>query len=132
MHDRINERRVKCAYNSKEDPFYLCQRFTEVQNNPVYQQIVDLQEKIKWLQRNNDPWNVAVKNLLEENESLFSADIRTTLMPPSLKLPDLKYNGMRGLAEYLETYKSWMELNLKLNDFQFWAVVINLTGIARL
>ncbi|KAL5555515.1 hypothetical protein UlMin_037751 [Ulmus minor] len=113
------------------EPLYLRQRFAEIQNNPVYQQIADLQEQIERLQRNNDPRNVAVKNLLEETESPFSEDIRAAPMPPRLKLPDLKYDGTGDPAEHLETYKSWMELNSATNAFQCRAFVITLTGIAR-
>ncbi|KAL5564268.1 hypothetical protein UlMin_027432 [Ulmus minor] len=39
-------------------------------------------------------------------------------MPPRLKLPNLKYDGTGDPAEYLETYKSWMELNSASNIFQ--------------
>ncbi|KAL5553184.1 hypothetical protein UlMin_040585 [Ulmus minor] len=113
------------------EPLYLRQRFAEIQNNPVYQQIADLQEQIERLQRNNDPRNVAVKNLLEETESPFSEDIRAAPMPPRLKLPDLKYDGTGDPAEHLETYKSWMELNSAMNAFQCRAFVITLTGIAQ-
>ena len=90
-----------------------------------------MQEQIERLQRNNDPQNVAVKNLLEEIESPFSEDIRAARMPPRLKLPDLKYDGTVDPAKHLETYKSWMELNSATNAFQCRAFVIFLTGIAR-
>ncbi|KAL5547002.1 hypothetical protein UlMin_006689 [Ulmus minor] len=89
----------------QDEPLYLRQRFAEVQNNPVYQQIAGLQEQIERLQRNNDPHNVAVRNLLEKTESPFSEDIRAAPMPPHLKLPDLKYDETGDLAEHLETYK---------------------------
>ncbi|KAL5547074.1 hypothetical protein UlMin_006761 [Ulmus minor] len=131
MHNRINERRHGHAHDLENEPLYLRQRFAEIQNNPVYQQIADLQEQIERLQRNNDPRNVAVKNLLEETESPFSEDIRAAPMPPRLKLPDLKYDGTGDPAEHLETYKSWMELNSATNAFQCRAFVITLTGIAR-
>ncbi|KAL5550479.1 hypothetical protein UlMin_000655 [Ulmus minor] len=52
-------------------------------------------------------------------------------MPPRLKLLDLKYDGTGDPAEYLETYKSWMELNSTTNAFQCQAFVITLIGIAR-
>ena len=52
-------------------------------------------------------------------------------MPPRLKLPDLKYDGMGDPVEHLETYKSWMELNSVTNTFQCQAFVITLTSIAR-
>ncbi|KAL5580406.1 hypothetical protein UlMin_012848 [Ulmus minor] len=131
MRNRINERRHGHAHDLENEPLYLRQRFAEIQNNPVYQQIADLQEQIERLQRNNDPRNVAVKNLLEETESPFSEDIRAAPMPPRLKLPDLKYDGTGDPAEHLETYKSWMELNSGTNAFQCQAFVITLTGIAR-
>ncbi|KAL5567677.1 hypothetical protein UlMin_024252 [Ulmus minor] len=131
MRNRINECRHGHAHDLENEPLYLRQRFAEIQNNPVYQQIADLQEQIEWLQRNNDPRNVAVKNLLEETESPFSEDIRAAPMPPRLKLPDLKYDGTGDPAEHLETYKSWMELNSATNAFQCRAFVITLTGIAR-
>ncbi|KAL5579233.1 hypothetical protein UlMin_011675 [Ulmus minor] len=131
MRNRINERRHGHAHDLEDEPLYLRQRFVEIQNNPVYQQIADLQEQIERLQRNNDPRNVAVKNLLEETESPFSEDIRAAPMPPRLKLPDLKYDGTGDPAEHLETYKSWMELNSATNAFQCRAFVITLTGIAR-
>ncbi|KAL5538915.1 hypothetical protein UlMin_042374 [Ulmus minor] len=118
MRNRINERRHGHAHDLENEPLYLRQRFAEIQNNPVYQQIADLQEQIERLQRNNDPRNVAVKNLLEETESPFSEDIRAAPMPPRLKLPNLKYDGTRDPAEHLETYKSWMELNSATNAFQ--------------
>ncbi|KAL5560031.1 hypothetical protein UlMin_036242 [Ulmus minor] len=131
MQNRINERRHGHAHDLENEPLYLRQRFAEIQNNPVYQQIADLQEQIERLQRNNDPRNVAVKNLLEETESPFSEDIRAAPMPPRLKLPDLKYDRTGDPAEHLETYKSWMELNSATNAFQCRAFVITLTGIAR-
>ncbi|KAL5557551.1 hypothetical protein UlMin_039787 [Ulmus minor] len=131
MRNRINERRHGHAHDLENEPLYLRQRFAEIQNNPVYQQIADLQEQIERLQRNNDPRNVAVKNLLEETESPFSEDIRAAPMPPRLKLHDLKYDGTGDPAEHLETYKSWMELNSATNAFQCRAFVITLTGIAR-
>ncbi|KAL5551378.1 hypothetical protein UlMin_001554 [Ulmus minor] len=131
MRNRINERRAGRAPHPEDEPLYLRQRFTEIQNNPVYQQIADLQEQIERLQRNNDPRNVAVRNLLEETESPFSEDIRAAPMPPCLKLPDLKYDGTGDPSKHLETYKSWMELNSATNAFQCRAFVITLTGIAR-
>ncbi|KAL5544991.1 hypothetical protein UlMin_008775 [Ulmus minor] len=131
MRNRINERRAGRAPHPEDEPLYLRQRFVEIQNNPVYQQIADLQEQIERLQRNNDPQNVAVRNLLEETESPFSEDIRAAPMPLHLKLPDLKYDGTEDPAEHLETYKSWMELNSATNAFQCRAFVITLTGIAR-
>ncbi|KAL5564759.1 hypothetical protein UlMin_027923 [Ulmus minor] len=131
MRNRINERRAGRAPHPEDEPLYLRQRFAEIQNNPVYQQIADLQEQIERLQRNNDPRNVAVRNLLEEAESPFSEDIRAAPMPPRLKLPDLKYDGTGDPSEHLETYKSWMELNSATNAFQCRAFVITLTGIAR-
>ena len=118
MHNQINEHRHGHVHDLDDEPLYLRQRFAEIQNNPVYQQIADLQEQIERLQRNNDPRNVAVKNLLEETESPFSEDIRAAPMPPCLKLPDLKYDGTGDPAEHLETYKSWMELNSATNAFQ--------------
>ena len=87
-------------------------------HNPIYKHIADLHEPIEWLQRNDDPQNIAIRNLLEETESLFSEDIRAATMPPRLKLPKLKYYGTRDQTEHLETYKSWIELNSASNAFQ--------------
>ncbi|KAL5542882.1 hypothetical protein UlMin_010592 [Ulmus minor] len=115
MQNQINERHHGHAHDLEDEPLYLRQRFAEIQNNHVYQQIADLQEQIERLQRNNDPRN----------------DIRAAPMPPRLKLPDLKYDGTGDPAEHLETYKSWMELNSTTNAFQCQAFVITLTGIAR-
>ena len=55
--------------------------------------------------------------MLEETESPFSEDIIVAPIPPRLKLPDLKYDGIGDLAEHMETYKSWMELNSTMNAF---------------
>ena len=98
--------------------FTYIKRFVEVENNPINQRITDLYEKIEQFQRNNDPRNVEVRNLLEETESLFSEDIRMAPMSPCLKLPYLKYDGIRDPVEHLETYKSWMDLKSSLNVFQ--------------
>ena len=70
MRDKINEYYAEHAHNLGHDPFYLRQRLVEVQNNLVHQQIADLQEQIERLRRNNDPRNVAVRNLLEEKVSI--------------------------------------------------------------
>ena len=67
---------------------------------------MDLQVQMEWLRRNNDPRNIAVRNLLKETECLFSEDIRIAPMPLRFILPDLKYNGMGDPTEQLETYKS--------------------------
>ena len=106
MRDRINKCCARRAHDLEDGPLYLCQRFSQVENNPVNQQIAKLQEEIEWLQRNNSPQNVAVWNMLEETESPLSEDIKMTSMPSHLKLPDLKYDGTGNPAEYLETYKS--------------------------
>ena len=111
------------------DPLHLRQRWARIQNDPLYQQVADLQEQIEMLQRNNDPRNVAVQSLLEETESPFSEDIRAAPMPPHLKLPDIKYDGTGDPSEHLETYRSWMELNSATNAFQCRAFVITLTSI---
>ena len=95
MRDRINEHCTECLHNSEDEPLHLCQRFAEVENNLVHQHIADLQEQIERLQRNNDPRNVAFRNLLEETESPFSKDIRAAPTPPRLKLPNLKHDGTR-------------------------------------
>ena len=50
-------------------------------------------------------------------------------MPPCLKLPNLKYDGMG--AEHLKTYKIYMELNSASYAFQCQAFFITLIGIAR-
>lgn len=131
MQNWINERCARRAHHPDDEPLYLRQRFAKVQNNPVYQQIAGLQEQIERLQKNNDPRNVTVRNLLEETESPFSEDIRAAPMSPSLKLPDLKYDGTREPTEHLETYKSWMELNSATNAFQCRAFFVTLTGIAQ-
>ena len=36
MHGKINERCDECTYNLEDDPLYPYQRFTEVQNKPVF------------------------------------------------------------------------------------------------
>ena len=78
---------------------------------------MDLRDQIERLRRNNDPQNIAIINLLKETESPFSEDIRMSPMFPRLKFPDLKYDGTGDRAKHLETYKSWMELNLASNSF---------------
>ena len=60
MWNRINERRAGRTHHPEDEPLYLQQRFTEVQNNPVYQEITGLQEQIERLQRNNNLRNVTV------------------------------------------------------------------------
>ena len=55
MRDMINERRAKHAHNLAHDPLYLYQGLVEIQNNRFHQQIMNLQEQIERLRRNNDP-----------------------------------------------------------------------------
>ena len=40
------------------------------------------------------------------------------VMLDRLKLPDTSYDGTRDLADHLETYRSWMELNSVINSFK--------------
>ena len=51
MRNWINERCLGHAHDPEDEPLYLRQRFTEVQNNLVYQQIANLQEQIERLQK---------------------------------------------------------------------------------
>ena len=52
-------------------------------------------------------------------------------MPERLNLLDAKYDKIGDLAEYLEPYKSWMELNSATNTFKCRAFIITLTGVAQ-
>ena len=76
------------------------------------------------------PKNV-VTNLLEETKSPFIEDIRMAVMLDQLKLLDTKYDKTGSLADHLETYQSWMELNSTTNAFKCRAFVITLIGMAR-
>ena len=89
----------ECACNMEEDPLYLHQRFIEVENNLVNQQIMDLHEQIERLQRNNDLHSVAVRTLPEETESLFSKDIMMAPMPLRLMLPNSSMTRSETLQE---------------------------------
>ena len=104
MCDIINECHTEQTHNLDHDLLYLRQRLAKVQNNPIHQQIVDLQEQIERPTRNNDPRNAAVRNFLKETESPFSEDIRAAPMPLRLKLHNLKYDGTGDPTEHLETY----------------------------
>ena len=64
-------------------------------------------------------------------ESPFYKEIMMAIMPKRLKLPNAKYDGTCDPARYLETYKTWMELNSTTNAFKCLAFVITLIGIAQ-
>ena len=97
---------------------------------PMNQQIHELQHQIEEITCRGVGKNT-VTDLLEESESPFTEEIRMAVMLNKLKLPDTKYNGTGDLADHLETYQSWMELNSATNAFKCIAFVITLTGAGR-